>query len=620
VQATTGAGGWPMSVWLTPELKPFYGGTYFPPTARWQRPGFLEILGEIARVWREDRPRVLASAAGLVEQLRGVGRSDAPGAIPGPEALARTVQQFRQSYDPRAGGFGQAPKFPRPSELLFLLREHARTGDTAARDMVLHTLRAMALGGMRDHVGGGFHRYSVDGEWRVPHFEKMLYDQAQLVLAYLEAAQVSGDAFFGEVAADTLAYVEREMTDAAGGFYSAEDADSIPPEQAGDASARKMEGSFYLWTAGEIQALLGPDAAVFGTRYGVEPDGNAPFDPQGEFVGKNLLYVAQPIEALAAQSGRTAGEVVAILEAARLKAFGARLRRPRPHLDDKVLTAWNGLMIAAFARGARVLRLPSLGGGPSVARRCLASARRAAAFLRETMWDADRRVLRRRYRAGDAAIDGYAEDYACTIFGLLELLQADGDPAWLEWARELQAAEDARFWDESGGGWFSTTGEDPSVLMRLKEDYDGAEPAASSVSTLNLLAFAHLDASAASDRRIRRTLELFAARLESQGRVVPMMAAALSVWHAGLSQVVVTGDPLDTDTAALLDTVAARYLPFTLLLPAGATDAAALARVLPFTAAMTGAPAPAAYVCHDFTCDRPVTTPDALAERLAGKG
>jgi len=619
VQATTGAGGWPMSVWLTPDLKPFYGGTYFPPTARWQRPGFLEILGEIARVWREDRPRVLSSAAGLTEQLLGMGRNDAPGTIPGPEALERTVQQFRQSYDARAGGFGQAPKFPRPSELLFLLREHARTGDVAARDMVLHTLRAMALGGMRDHVGGGFHRYSVDGEWRVPHFEKMLYDQAQIVLAYLEAAQASGDAFFGEVAADTLAYVEREMTDASGAFHSAEDADSIPPEQAGEPSAQKMEGSFYLWTAGEIDALLGPDAAAFRVRYGIEPDGNAPFDPQGEFVGKNLLYVAQPIDAVAARTGRPAEAVTVILEAARLKAFGARLARPRPHLDDKVLTAWNGLMIAAFARAARVLRLTSLGGGPSVARRCLASARRAASFLRSTMWNAEARVLRRRYRAGHAAIDGYAEDYACTIFGVLELLQADGDPAWLEWARELQSAQDARFWDETGGGWFSTTGTDPSVLMRLKEDYDGAEPAVSSVSVLNLLTFSHLDPSADADERVRRTLALFAARLEAHGRVVPMMAAALSSWHAGMSQVVITGDPGNPVAAALLDTVAARFLPFTLVLPVDATDADALARALPFTAAMQGGVAPAAYVCRDFTCERPVTTAEALAEALAGR-
>ncbi len=244
--------------------------------------------------------------------------------MPGTDALERTVDQFRQSFDARRGGFGDAPKFPRPSELLFLLREHARTGDESARTMVLATLHAMALGGMRDHVGGGFHRYSVDGAWRVPHFEKMLYDQAQLVLAYAEAAQASGDPFYGEVAEDTLRYVMREMTDEAGGFYSAEDADSVPPEHAGDSPAHKAEGAFYLWTASELDALLGADATVVKRRFGVEPEGNAPIDPQQEFTGKNLLYVAMSVAELAGDTGRTEAEIVEILNRARLAMFGAR--------------------------------------------------------------------------------------------------------------------------------------------------------------------------------------------------------------------------------------------------------------------------------------------------------
>jgi hypothetical protein len=632
VQLTTGAGGWPMSVWLTPDLQPFYGGTYFPPTSRWQRPGFVDVLGEIARVWRDDRPRIVSSASALVERLREVARSGAAGEVPGQAALARTVDQFRRDYDARAGGFGSAPKFPRPSELLFLLREHARTGDQAARAMVLHTLRAMALGGMRDHVGGGFHRYSVDAQWRVPHFEKMLYDQAQLVLAYLEAAQASGDAFFAEVAADTLAYVEREMTDASGGFYSAEDADSVPPEQAGNPAARRTEGAFYLWTAEEIEAVLGEDAPAFASRFGIERGGNAPSDPHGDFAGRNLLFVVESVADIAARTGRSASDLEAALEAARLKVFGARLGRPRPQLDDKVLTAWNGLMIAAFARAARVLRQPALGGGPAVSRRSLASARRAALFLRDTMWDRKRRMLRRRYRAGEAAIDGYAEDYAYLIFGLLELLQADGDPGWLEWARELQGAQDEQFWDEAEGGWFSTTGSDPSVLLRLKEDYDGAEPAASSISVHNLLVLAHLDGHSGRpapgtgaerqppadlDARICRAIGAFASRLESQGRAVPMMAAALSAWHAGVGQVVVTLDaPGLSGGSALLDVLASRYLPFSIVLPIAPPFVEAFAGALPTTAPMTREAAPAAYVCRDFACERPVSTPEALAALL----
>ena len=290
VQATTGSGGWPMSVWLTPELKPFYGGTYFPPSSKWGRPGFVDILQEIARVWKAERGKVVESAEALTARLRTVEHAAPAWTVPTADALARTVTQFQEAFDPRHGGFGDAPKFPRPSELLFLLREHARTGDAQAREMVLRTLRAMALGGMRDHIGGGFHRYSVDAAWRVPHFEKMLYDQAQLVVAFVEAAQVSGDPFYAEVAEDTLLYVLREMTDMGGGFYSAEDADSVPPETPG---ARKMEGAFYLWRADEIDALLGEDAPVVKLRFGIEPTGNAPHDPQQEFTGKNLLYVAR---------------------------------------------------------------------------------------------------------------------------------------------------------------------------------------------------------------------------------------------------------------------------------------------------------------------------------------
>jgi uncharacterized protein YyaL (SSP411 family) len=613
VQATTGSGGWPMSVWLTPDLKPFYGGTYFPPTSRWQRPGFLEVLLEIARAWQTERDRVRESAESLIERLRSLEGDTAASEIPGPDALARTVEQFRTSFDPRHGGFGGAPKFPRPSELLFLLREHARTGNRHARDMALQTLTAMALGGMRDHVGGGFHRYSVDAEWRVPHFEKMLYDQAQLTLAYLEAAQVTGDPFYADVARDTLAYVARELSDPAGGFYSAEDADSVPPESAGTPGAHKSEGAFYLWTTAELQAL-GDDAAVVAARFGMEPGGNAPFDPQGEFTGKNLLYVARSFDEVASATGRTPEQVVTALDAARLRMFEMRLSRPRPHLDDKVLTAWNGLMIAAFARGARVLRTEPFGNA-ELARQLLHRAAQAARFLKDTMWDAAAGTLHRRYRDGDTAIPGYAEDYAAAVFGALELFQAGGDPAWYAWARELQDRQDALFWDEQGGAWFGTTGADASVLMRQKEEYDGAEPAASSIAAFNLLAFEHLSGDAAVRSRLDSALRAFGPRLDHHGRVVPMMAAALSAWHAGLSQIVIAGS--EAETAALLDVLGRRYLPFAVVLPLDPGAADALALSLPALAAMRPRDGRAtAYVCRAFACREPVTTPDALAEQL----
>ena len=495
VQATTGSGGWPMSVWLTPELKPFYGGTYFPPESKYGRPGFVDILQEVARVWKAERGKVVDSAEALTVRLRSMEQAAPSAEIPGVAALEKTVQQFRDAFDPRNGGFGDAPKFPRPSELLFLLREHARVAAPQSAEMVLRSLRAMALGGMRDHIGGGFHRYSVDARWRVPHFEKMLYDQAQLVLAFVEAAQVSGDPFYAEVAEDTLLYVMREMTDAGGGFYSAEDADSIPPDQAGAPSAHKTEGAYYLWTAEELDALLEGDARIVKARFGVEPGGNAPQDPQQEFTGRNLLYVARSIDEIAKDTGAPPDDVVDTLHRARLTMFKERLGRPRPQRDDKILAAWNGLMIAGFARMARALG--GLGAdGRTAGKPYLDAARRAASFIREQMWNASSGVLLRRYREGHAEIDGYAEDYAYMIHGLLELFQADPQPMWLEWAIALQRRQDELFWDEEAGGWFSTTGQDPSVLLRMKEDYDGAEPTASSVSVLNLLTLSHLVADA----------------------------------------------------------------------------------------------------------------------------
>ena len=617
VQATTGSGGWPMSVWLTPDLKPFYGGTYFPPSSKWGRPGFIEILQEISRVWREERDKVLDSASTILDRIRNYGASAAGAEVPGPIALAGAVREFEAAFDARRGGFGDAPKFPRPSELLFLLREHARTGAQEPQDMVLLTLRAMALGGMRDHLGGGFHRYSVDGDWRVPHFEKMLYDQAQLTLAYLEAAQLTGESFYANVAADTLKYVLRDLTDASGGFYSAEDADSVSPEQATDTplarhgpqggGGHKSEGAFYIWRDEEIGAALGGDADIFRMRFGVLPDGNAPFDPQNEFTHKNLLYTARSIEHITKATGREPDDIEAALERSRQVLLDLRSRRPRPHLDDKVLTAWNGLMIAAFARAGR--QLPE--GG-----RYLSAARRAAGFIRDHLWNATSQTLLRRYRQGDAGVPAYAEDHAYLIFGLVELFQTDGDPGWLEWALALQRRMDGLFWDVEQGGWFSTTGHDPSVLLRLKEDYDGAEPSASAVGVLNLLALSHLTADSAMTARIERTLAAFAMRASQQGRSVPMMLAALSTYHAGMPQIVVVGDR-DAAEGALAAVVRERYLPAAVFVPVNTSTRGALADLLPWIAAMQMREGRAtAYVCRDFACQQPTTSPEELRAQL----
>jgi uncharacterized protein YyaL (SSP411 family) len=612
VQSTTGSGGWPMSVFLTPELKPFFGGTYFPPTSRWGRPGFVDLLQEIGRVWKDDRARVQFAAGELFDRLKTAtgndGRGRAESTVAGADALEDAAAQYLEAFDRRHGGFGDAPKFPRSAELFFLLREYARAGNTAVLDVVAATLRAMALGGMRDHVGGGFHRYAVDAAWRVPHFEKMLYDQAQLALVYLEAAQATGHDFVAAVAEDTLTYVLRDMRDESGGFFSAEDADSLPES----GSAEKREGAFYVWSDAEIGDRLGADADVVRQRFGIEPDGNAPQDPQGEFAGQNILYTASSLEDVSARTGKSLDEVMAALGRARRILFEVRAARPRPHLDDKILVSWNGLTIAALARAARVLR-----SHPDRSE-WLDAARRAAAFIRRELWRPDDRVLLRRYRGGDAAIDAYAEDYACLVWGLLELFQADGDVAWLTWARELQSRQNALFWDEDEGGWFSTTGRDASLLLRLKEDYDGAEPAASSVSVMNLLCLTHLFGDDESRRMIERTLARYGPRAGRAARVIPFMLGGLCAWHAGMGQVVIVGGAGDPANAALHEELAKHYLPFSVVVPvAPGPPQHALASTLPLLASMNERDGrPTAFVCRDFACREPVGTPTALAAQL----
>ncbi len=617
VQATTGHGGWPMSVFLTPDLQPFYGGTYFPPTSRFGRPGFLEVLEEVSRVWRDERGRVTESAATLTARLLEATRPEAQAdgglVIAPPAALDEGLAAYVKAFDAQDGGFGVAPKFPRASELLFLLRHAALSDNPEGLEMARATLRAMASGGIRDHIGGGFHRYSVDAAWRVPHFEKMLYDQAQLVLAYLEAAQAASDPFFASVAEDTLAYVVRELTGAEGGFLSAEDADSVPADAADSPGTRPLEGAFYLWSLDDVTDAVGEALAPLAiARFGLLPGGNA-HDPQGEFRGRNVLYVARDIEDLAAEFGQPVDAVIRDLRTVRQRLHAHRRGRPRPALDDKVITGWNGLMIAACARAARQLRHQSPQAGT-----WLRAAERAAQFVRDNLWQANDGRLLRRWRAGDAAIDAYAEDYACLAFGVLELFEATGDAAWLEWARDLQAQLDDRFWDDVAGGWFSTTGDDPSVLLRLKEDYDGAEPAASAIAVATALRLVHLAPDAGAVTRIERTLARGGLAMGQAARAVPFMLANLVTYHASLRQIVIVGPPDDTATQALHAVVAGRFLPFSIVVPVTpGHQQARLARLLPFLETLTMRDGRAtAYVCDGFTCQAPTTDADTLARQL----
>jgi uncharacterized protein YyaL (SSP411 family) len=613
VQATTGHGGWPMSVWLTPELRPFVGGTYFPPTDLPGRPGFITVLRRIAELWKNERGQVEDKAQSLLSALREVETEAAaePDEAWSPgKAMQAGFAQYARMYDAQEGGFGGAPKFPRPVNLQFLLRGARRSGRLspteaqAGEGMVLHTLRQMAGGGMHDHLGGGFHRYSVDAEWHVPHFEKMLYDQAQLAEVYLAAGQVSGAAFFGGVARKTLDYVRRELTGPEGGFYSAEDADSLP----GPTAIRKQEGAFYIWSEGEVREALGPERAQeFNAIYDVEADGNvsASSDPHGELAGTNVLRrrdgPAEDVNAPGLESR---------LEKDRALLLARRAGRPRPYLDDKIIAAWNGLMIGAFARGAQTLGDAGF----------LVTAQRAAAFLRDHLYDAASGELRRSYREGPSGVAGFAADYAFLIHGLLELYAADFDPGWLSWARRLQDTLDLRFWDQVRGGYFSTTDGDPAILLRMKEDYDGAEPTPTSVAVHNLWRFSQLYHNEVLLDHARSAVRAFAARLEAQPIGMPLLLAGAALLETPPIQLILhAADPGQAGLAELTAEARRLYLPQMVVIRiADQKTRDYFAPRHPVIEKLPENPTqPAAYLCENFACRLPVTEPAMLAKMLA---
>jgi uncharacterized protein len=592
VQASTGSGGWPMSVWLTPDRKPFFGGTYFPPDNRFGRPGFRMILERLAQSWGDDRARIEHSGAQVLEQLRQYSAVDPGHAMAGPRALGSAFHGFRRTFDARLGGFGQAPKFPRPSIHNFLVRYYAETRNQEALDMVLLTLREMAKGGMNDHLGGGFHRYSVDDRWFVSHFEKMLYDQAQLAVSYLEAFQITRDDQYAAAARDIFTYVLRDMTDAGGGFYSAEDADSvIDPAHPHE----KGEGAFYIWSVEEIRTALGERAAsIFCYRYGVREGGNVEEDPHDEFNGRNILFEEHTSAETAAHAGVPVEEARAVLQRASEKLLQIRSARPRPLRDDKVLAAWNGLMISAFAKGAQILDEP----------RYAQAARAAADFLRRHLWDDSRKILLRRHRQGESAIDGFLDDYAFVGLALLDLYEATFDPGDFAWAVELAERAIALFEDAAGGGFFSTSGEE--LVLRLKDDYDGAEPSGNSGMALLLLRLARTTDRADFRRSAERTLQAFSSRLEDAGTGVPQMLVAHAFALAKPREIVLAGPANDAVMQEMLTTIRRRFLPSAVVMRAEQAG-----RDRPAAGGL-----PTAYVCENFACKLPVTSVAALDELL----
>ncbi|XP_034414801.1 spermatogenesis-associated protein 20 isoform X3 [Cyclopterus lumpus] len=627
VQATSGGGGWPMSVWLTPDLRPFIGGTYFPPTDHARRPGLRTVLNRIIEQWQNNRPALESSGERILEALKkgtAIAANPGEGPPPAPAVSSRCFQQLAHSYEEEYGGFRDAPKFPTPVNLMFLMSYWSVNRSTSegveALQMALHTLRMMALGGIHDHVAQGFHRYSTDSSWHVPHFEKMLYDQAQLAVAYITASQVSGEQLFADVAKDILLYVSRDLSDKSGGFYSAEDADSVPAS----GGPEKREGAFCVWTASEVREQL-PDvvegaatrADVFMHHYGVKEQGNVALeqDPHGELQGQNVLIVRYSVELTAARFGISVEKANKLLASARTQMAKVRESRPRPHLDTKMLASWSGLMLSAYASVGAVLGDKAL----------LERAVQAGNFLKEHLWDAERQTMLRSCYRGDEMevqqisppISGFLDDYAFVIGGLLDLYEATLRTEWLQWAEELQLRQDALFWDHQGGGYFCSDPGDRAVLLRLKEDQDGAEPSANSVSASNLLRLSHYCGRGEWLQRSQQLLAAFSDRLTRVPIALPEMVQALMAQHYTLQQIVICGQRDAPDTAGLLAAVNSLFLPHKVLMHVDDDADGFLRRRLPVLSSMSQQGGVAtAYVCQDFTCSLPVTDPQELRRLL----
>ncbi len=582
VQATTGGGGWPMSVFLTPDLQPFFGGTYFPPDERFGRPGFLQVLQQISRLWHERKKEITASAAEIRTQLEA-GTAIHAEATPGltAEVLKNAAAVLKSNFDPVHGGFGGAPKFPQPAVPSLLLRCAKRFGDAEAREMVWQTSRRMADGGIHDQLGGGFARYSVDDEWLVPHFEKMLYDNAQLARLYLDAFLAGGDTRHADVARDILDYVLRDMTHPDGGFFSAEDADS-----------EGHEGKFYCWTTDELSRLLTPKEFAAAVKcFGITAGGNFTDHSHPQpLAGQNVLRLAAPAD----------GELVA---AAKRKMLEARRRRVRPQRDDKILASWNGLMLGAFARAGAVLGEAAY----------LAAAEKNLKFIREKMWVAAEgtraAALFHRWRDGECDTLQLLAGHAFLLAGVIELYETTLAPGHLDFAMALADAMMAGFYDaENGGFWQSAAGAE-DLILRVKDDYDGAEPSGNSVATLSLLKLGAITGREDFTEAAGKTLRLFAHRLQHFPQAMPFMLHALDFWLQEPRRVVITGHADSADFRGLLRAAHSVYQPNRIIL--GNTGA-----VGEFTRTLPAKERPVVYLCTGQSCQPPTSDAGEIRKML----
>jgi uncharacterized protein YyaL (SSP411 family) len=586
VQMMTGQGGWPMTMFLTPAGVPFYGGTYFPPHDRYNMPGFPRILASVAEAYRSQPDQVANTATAMLGELRRVGLAESSQQDLTTELLDSAVRKISANYDHTNGGFGGAPKFPPAMNLEFLLHTHYRKGSVEALEMVEHTARKMSEGGMYDQLGGGFHRYSVDAKWLVPHFEKMLYDNALLSRMYLHLYQVNGSAEARRIAEETLDYVVREMTDAGGGFYSSQDADS-----------EGEEGKFFVWSREEILETLGQhDGNLFCEYFDVTAAGN--------FEGQNILHITSPIQDVAEKNKLSTEELKAILDLSRQKLFALREQRIKPGRDEKVLTAWNGLMLASFAEAAAILERPDY--------RKVAEAN--ARFLLDRLQKDG--LLLRTYKNGQAKLNGYLEDYACLIDGLISLYEATGELNWIQSALSLADKMVEQFWDENEGGFFFTGKSHEELIVRSKEFMDNATPSGNSIATLGLLRLSLLTGNDDYRRRATAVLRLLADQIRRYPSAFGFALKALDFYlDSPLEAVMVGASAPRLDH--LLRTVWQTYLPNRVIAVCRQDYDQAEALVPLFIGRNTLETQPTAFICRANTCQEPVSTPEALAKQLA---
>jgi uncharacterized protein YyaL (SSP411 family) len=606
-QMMTGHGGWPLTVVMTPNKDPFFAGTYFPKESRHGRIGMLDLLPRLSELWRERRSEALNSAGQIATALWQSAHGEAPSATDeapdaatdelGRAALDEAFQQLSRVFDPLQGGFGRAPKFPTPHNLRFLLRYWRRTGETKALEMVERSLRTMRQGGIYDQAGFGFHRYSTDARWMLPHFEKMLYDQALLVMAYVETFLATGQRGYAEVAEEVIEYVLRDLRDAGGAFHSAEDADS-----------EGREGQFYVWTDEELgQVLDAEDARFVRSIFNFDRRGNFAEEATGQRTGENVLHAGRSWSDAAGTLGISEAEIRERWSRIREGLLAAREGRIRPQKDDKVLADWNGLMIAALAQAAAALERPEY----------LSAAVEAWEFVRSEMIDPEGRLLHR-YRDGEAAIPAFADDYAFLTWGLLELYEASLDPEHLREALRLNGELLERFWDGERGGLYQTAAGSAELPIRSREIYDGAVPSANSVAMLNLLRLSRLTADVELENRALAIEAAFAERVRPVPSAHTQLLAAVDFRLGPSREVVIVGKPGGSDTEALLGVLRDQFEPNTVVLfrPAG-EDGGEVTRLAPFTEEMREMSGEAsAYVCRDYACERPVTAQADLKAML----